>query len=368
MGSIPTDEYHFIMYFAQKEETPTRLSQYGGLMCGGESSFYVLPELRDHRKLEKMVHKIASHEFLHLLTPHQLHSPLAQNVGFSGLPMSKHLWLYEGVTEYFSLLSRTKLKVKKEQMLSEKDFFKEMGRKINFANKFPDVSFTKFSENILKNNNQVMYSNIYYKGALIAFLLDIEIHRLTKGKQSLHKAILLLIQKYGNHHAFDDDTFITELVGLTHPQIAAFFEKYVIGNKPLPYAYFFKKIGVKYYDKLVEPIGTFGRFTTYRDFKTGEISFYKVRKNTLDIQPKDIILKINGTLISTGNFNDFSHYLSQPKINEPVHLEVSRKGKPIKLVRTPFVYQQTFEHTFRNLKKMDAKTIALRKKFFESLN
>ncbi len=367
LEKIPVQSYHFILYFAQKEEKTTNLSQYGGLMCGGASSFYVLPEMKRERTLRKLLEKVAAHEFLHLLTPYQLYSENVAHAGFSNLPMSKHLWLYEGVTEYFSLLSRVKSQIEGKPMLNEEVFFREMAKKIALTEAYPSISLTEMSENILKKKNRSIHHNLYYKGAVVAFLLDIRLHELSEGKLSLRKVLLKLAKKYGHEQPFDDDRLIEEIVEMTYPEIATFFKKYVINKQALPYKKTFAAIGMKYYSKIKEEVGTFGKFTTVPNFKKGKYVFTRVKQNVLGIRNGDIIEKINQTTIKTGNFNDFSHYLRSPNIRKPLELEVIRKGKTVRLMRTPLVFTKEFKHVFRPIPNSKPKAHLLRKKLFKIL-
>ncbi len=43
-----------------------------------------------------------AHEFLHILTPLNLHSEIIQPFNFEVPTSSEHIWLYEGVTEWAS--------------------------------------------------------------------------------------------------------------------------------------------------------------------------------------------------------------------------------------------------------------------------
>jgi len=44
----------------------------------------------------------AAHEFFHIVTPLTIHSDKIVPFDFTHPTMSRHLWLYEGMTEYFA--------------------------------------------------------------------------------------------------------------------------------------------------------------------------------------------------------------------------------------------------------------------------
>ncbi|MBK7987987.1 MAG: hypothetical protein IPK11_13985 [Ignavibacteria bacterium] len=91
------------------------------------SSLYYLPESDNYTNIENMISHTASHEFLHIKIPLHLHSKEIDDFNFLNPKMSKHLWLYEGVTEYFAHLSQIPLS-------GEEAFMKQMRQKFNKCN------------------------------------------------------------------------------------------------------------------------------------------------------------------------------------------------------------------------------------------
>jgi predicted metalloprotease with PDZ domain len=47
-----------------------------------------------------------THEFFHIVTPLSIHSKEIQDFDYND-KMSEHLWMYEGVTEYFANLFKS---------------------------------------------------------------------------------------------------------------------------------------------------------------------------------------------------------------------------------------------------------------------
>lgn len=72
--------------------------------------------------------------------------------------MSKHLWLYEGVTEYFSWLVRVQ-----SGIITEEEFINEMTNKLYGADRYGIFSFTEMSKNVLKPHYQELYVDVYLK-------------------------------------------------------------------------------------------------------------------------------------------------------------------------------------------------------------
>ncbi|MBA3901263.1 MAG: peptidase M61, partial [Bacteroidetes bacterium] len=206
-GGMPVDKYHFIMYFPEFKKSP--ITQYGGYgaLEHSFSSFYFLPEMDSRERLKSMVLSIAAHEFLHILTPLNIHSEEIANFDFRNPTMSQHLWMYEGVTEYFADLIQVR-----NNLMTYAGFKDEIREKITKAAEYPDVSFTEMSKNILTPEYKDMYLNVYHKGALFGLLLDIRLHELSDGKMGLKDLMLNLSEKFGPDQPFIDDDLIHHIM------------------------------------------------------------------------------------------------------------------------------------------------------------
>ncbi|GIV29479.1 MAG: hypothetical protein KatS3mg028_0545 [Bacteroidia bacterium] len=126
---LPVDQYAFLFYFTDK----STLSGASGALEHNQSSLYVLPEL-DSIYLTQTIKDVAAHEFLHILTPLNIHSEEIEYFDFNYPKMSKHLWLYEGTTEYHAHYLQ-----EKEGLISPDDFINVMLDKIHNADGFNDT-------------------------------------------------------------------------------------------------------------------------------------------------------------------------------------------------------------------------------------
>jgi predicted metalloprotease with PDZ domain len=68
------------------------------------STTVVFPEMMPAAALGEQIKDVVSHEFFHIVTPLSIHSKEIQYFDYNNPKMSKHLWMYEGVTEYFAIL------------------------------------------------------------------------------------------------------------------------------------------------------------------------------------------------------------------------------------------------------------------------
>ncbi len=263
--SLPVDEYHFIMYIRDGREFMKTLQSkeigiitkaktaiknitlFGmGALEHGNSSFYVLTDFGDS-SYTSMIKRVALHEFMHIFTPLNLHSEYIGEFDYVNPKMSKHLWLYEGITEYFAYLIQVQ-----SGLITPLDFFAEqMGGKIRRASRYPEtkIPFTEMSEGVFKKKYGRHYRQVYQRGALMGLLLDIEIIRLTNGKKTLKDIVLELASKYGPNQSFDEETFFDEFTSLVHPELRQWFADYVEGTIPLDIEGGLSQIGVEYSKK-----------------------------------------------------------------------------------------------------------------------
>ena len=247
LPDLPVDNYTFIVFIDDLKEIGQAMTGKMGLIKiiklalkfrnlglgaleHGNSSTYYLADfggaLSDIKELslDNQLSGAAIHEFMHILTPLGLHSERIGNFNYTNPLMSKHLWLYEGVTEYFANLIKYKGRV-----ISPDEYLKEMEAKLAQGLTFPvnEMSFTEMSENVLEEKYHKHYGQVYQRGAVLAMLLDAEIQRLTSGKKSLIDVILTLNTRYGANKSFDEQTFIAEMEKEVHPDLQQFFSTYI---------------------------------------------------------------------------------------------------------------------------------------------
>jgi predicted metalloprotease with PDZ domain len=228
----------------------------GALEHGNSSTYYladfgpsVPSSIIKELSLDNQLSGAAIHEFMHILTPLGLHSQHIGNFNYTNPVMCKHLWLYEGVTEYFANLIKYK-----GEVISPEEYLKEMQAKLVQGLDFPvtEMSFTEMSSNVLEEKYHKHYGQVYQRGAVLAMLLDAEIQRLTSGKKSLIDIMLTLNARYGANKSFDEATFIAELVNEVHPDLQNFFTQYVEGKNQWKPNDQLNYVGITYHDSLQE--------------------------------------------------------------------------------------------------------------------
>ncbi len=326
---LPVDNYNFLYFFDDGDNPVRGKNEEGGYgaLEHNYCSFYYLPEIDFEPRLKSMISDVASHEFLHILTPLNVHSEQIENFDFINPEMSMHLWMYEGVTEYFSHLIQLQT-----GLTNEEKFLDEMKGKIKEAEEHGDFSMTEMSKRVLEEKFEKKYGSVYNKGALIGWLLDIQIIKSTNGQKNLKWLMLELAKKYGKSKPFKDEKLFDDIVSLTHPDIRLFIDKYIVGAEPLPYETVLPLIGFSF-DKEKKVEGYFaGRMGVIFDVKDSSFKFTDVEKNSLDIKDKDIILKINNETASKENIEELlGKYIFDNSKYRYITLTVKRGGEVVEL-------------------------------------
>lgn len=292
-GTLPVEKYAFLIYVAEK---PNRTGSYGALEHS-YSSVYYFPDM-PASMLGEQVRNIAAHEFFHIVTPLSIHSEEIGNFDFMNPKMSKHLWMYEGVTEYFA----THVQIN-QKLISEAEYLDMIKDYIRGAEAFKDsLPFTEMSKGALDKYNKE-YGNVYQKGALIGMMLDIKLRQLSGGQKGVMTLMQDLSKTYGKDKSFKDEELFDKITELTYPEIRDFFRKYVEGPNPLPLAETFAQVGITYEEEGEEMKQTLGRFTIGYDPKTMHLIVADTDKmnafgKKMGFKKGDQLLSINGQELS----------------------------------------------------------------------
>ena len=354
---MPVDRYYFIMYFPAYSNQ-SGITKYGGFgaLEHSYSSFYFLPELDNEASLKSMILGVVSHEFLHILTPLNIHSEEIENFDFRDPKMSKHLWLYEGVTEYFSNLVQVR-----DGLMTQKEFMKQMQSKITRSTDYPVVSFTEMSKNILDEKYKDMYGNVYEKGALLGFLLDIRLMELSKGKFGLRELMMKLKEKYGPSKPFKDDELINDIVSLSYPEIKQYFADHVEGAKELPFKEYFSKIGWSYFDTKTDSVNTYGKFGFTFNEAEKQFVLTKTDKNVFGFNDNDVLLAINDEVITMDNYVEVLNPLFEVAAGKELNVKFKRNGEILTATGKPYKDTKVLKFVIEEAPNASPEQLELRK-------
>lgn len=297
-----------------------------------KSTVVVYPESMPSQALTKSMTDVVSHEFFHIVSPLTLHSEDIHYFDYNEPTFSKHLWLYEGVTEYFA----NHFQVNKD-LITESEFYTRIMDKIKYASAMDDtMSFTEMSENVLEQPYSQNYLNVYQKGALIGMCIDILMREESKGDRGILSLMKELSLKYGINKPFDDDQILDEISVMTYPSVGNFFKQHVIGTTPINYDNFFNKVGLIKVESKVETnyIMNENALIFQPNMETSSFAFNNLVKdnsfwNDLGVKEGDIIKEINGDKVSlqTAQTVFTKVYMWQPGIN--VEVKLDRNGEEV---------------------------------------
>lgn len=143
---------------------------------------------------------LVSHEFFHAWNVRRLRPLAFATYAYDTEEYLDELWVAEGVTSYYEDLALVRSGV-----ISQAEYLQSLSREITNLHKTPGrqiqslvesshdswIKYYRPDEN--SSNTRVSY---YNKGAVVAFLLDIEVRRLTDNSRSLDDVMRMLYQKH----------------------------------------------------------------------------------------------------------------------------------------------------------------------------
>ncbi len=316
-GKLPVDKYAFIYYF-NGEQAPLKRT---GALEHNHSSFYALPEY-PFENLAPILKDISAHEFFHIVTPLTISSKEIKEFNFNEAVLSKHLWLYEGSTEYASDHVQVV-----EGLISPEEFLEKLTEKIinsqtNFNDTLPFTELSKHSADIHGKE----YNNVYEKGALIAAALDVYLLHLSNGNYGLRDLKQDLGVKYGKDKYFVDDELFDEITKLTFPEVRQFFKTYVEGPNAIPYDKFFGLAGVTMRTTQSPSLGNVGLGGTQEGqlVVAGTTNLNELGRQ-LGYKTGDVFVSINGNPVNIENAQQaIDHYKATVKKGDKVEIKVLR--------------------------------------------
>jgi predicted metalloprotease with PDZ domain len=319
-GKLPVEKYAFIMYFAE----PGSANPRQGALEHNVSSFYYISE-RSQQLIAPMLVDIAAHEFFHIVTPLTIHSEEIADFDFNEAVLSKHLWLYEGVTEYASDHVQVRY-----NHITQSQFLDKMLEKIqNSRSRYNDtLPFTELSQKAA-HEHAGEYGNVYEKGSLIAAMLDIRLLELSGGKMDLQKLLSRLSERYGKNKPFQDDKLFGVIEEMTYPEIGTFLSRYVGGSEPLPLQEYFAKVGVDFQQEAGKQIASLGNVNFGFNQEQMRIEIASVSGiNPIGFEKGDLLLSIQGQDLTPATAQAVvSNFTANTKAGDQVKVVVGRKNE-----------------------------------------
>ncbi len=330
-----TPRYDIYVYLSKGDETSPKGF---GALEHHTSTVAVFNENTSLEGLKASMIDVVSHEFFHIVTPLSVHSEDVHYFDYNKPTFSKHLWMYEGVTEYFAQHFQVY-----EGLIEPNEFYNTVMQKIGTSKNLDDaMSFTIMSENVLDEPYASQYYNVYMKGALIGMCIDILMREESDGNRSMLSLMKELSAKYGKEKPFVDDNIITEITAMTYPSVGEFLKTHVEGDVPINYNDFFAKVGLTLGESVVPTNYIFagGQNIIFdADQEKGQIFFSPmVLKNSFwasqGVQAGDVIKKVNGADLTLQNAQQIVGGMFGWQEGQEITMDLERDGQPIAIKAT----------------------------------
>ncbi|NRA91332.1 MAG: peptidase M61 [Psychroserpens sp.] len=337
-----TPRYDIYLYLTNRGEgEPKGL----GALEHHTSTVAVLRESASEESLAKSVTNVIAHEFFHIVTPLTVHSEDVHYFDYNQPTFSKHLWMYEGVTEYFAQHFQPY-----EGLKTPAEYYEKLYSQMVYSQNYYDdaMSFTQMSLMVLESPYKENYANVYQKGALIGLCMDILLREESNGNRSMLSLMKELSNKYGIDKPFEDDTLIDEITEMTYPSVGEFLQTHVVGNTPIDYVSFLQKVGLTFKKTEVETSfirsGSGVIFAADRDLGTlffsaaaEENSFWKDN----GVQANDVIKSVNGTEITLENARSVIAKMYGWNVGDEINVVLDRNGEEI-VINTELTQAYTY--------------------------
>ncbi|CAN5449175.1 peptidase M61 [soil metagenome] len=322
LGELPVKKYAFLYYMTK---SPGRSMGTGALEHSYSSMYFLFQPSNETGY--KYIGATSAHEFFHIITPLSIHSTQIGSFDYNTPQMSKHLWMYEGATEYTSMLIRERYK-----LITPDQFLKEVENKLRVSDGFKlDIPFSEFSERIVEDKYNKLFTDVYFKGAMISMALDLKLRKLSGGTYGLVDLLKDLSKTYGKDRSFNDDELFDEIALLTYPEIKDFFKEAVETKDGVDFIDYLKLAGIENKGELKKQVSTggadFGFDTDTKKLVVTGLSNIDAVGKELKYKVGDQVLMINGTELTMGNIQKFfTDFQKTAKEGDALEVVVARKG------------------------------------------
>ncbi|WP_421751780.1 hypothetical protein [Croceimicrobium sp.] len=328
-GTLPVDKYSILVYCQSDLKGDF---SYGALEHHRSTVLY-MPEV-DGAIFYEGVRDIVAHEFLHIITPLGIHSEYIQDFDFANPKMSRHLWLYEGVTEYNSHLVQVR-----DSIYSKEEFLEVMRDKFFAKDQYEGLPLTAVSKHTLDIYHD-QYQNFYEGGAIAAMALDLYLIEISGGGMRLMDLLNNLSAVFPADTFFKDEDLFRIMGELSFPQVETFMVRHFEAGEPFPWARLFANVGLEYQEEGKTMGWSIG--TDELSYDLEQDRFLVTNEEGIDsfgealgLKARDQIISINGDTLSLFSFqtvlDDFQgnlekgdevvYYVARPRRNDKFRIK-----------------------------------------------
>jgi predicted metalloprotease with PDZ domain len=357
-GGLNVKDYYFLVNFVNPAYNKVRSEEEYGAVEHSGSSVYYFPEGNNKYKTLRDIQYTSAHELFHLFEPINIKTDLTNKLNMRAKMQTENLWVYEGFTEYFSLLMQYQ-----KELISEQEFINEIRNKISLAQYYEPYSLTDQSEKCYLEGNEKGYQNFYLKGAVVAMMLDLKLMKVSKGTMTLESLMTDVKNNARSNYVMKDESMITEMVKYSYPEVQEFFDNYIKGTQKIDYNEYLATVGWKYEVQKTDTERLFVN-ATYRYTKASKE--YYVTNITLDqlgMREGDILVAINGKEVTKDNLQSLLEKYSDKNNTKDVIFTVKRGGAQVELTGNPLTITRNQKNIIVVEKKIDPEKKSFRKRY-----
>lgn len=277
---------------------------------------------------------LVSHEYFHTWNVKRLRPAALGPFDYENENYTTDLWMAEGFTSYIGPVV-----LKRAGLASERRVLTDISGSIHGLQTTPgrlvqsmeDSSFNTWIKLYRPNENSANTAISYYtKGAVIGFLLDAKIRRLTRNAKSLDDAVVLAYKQYGGERGFTPREWRAVCSEVAGAELSAWFAKVIETTEELDYTEALEWYGLRFRP----PAGRAAVVTgvTARN-DAGRLVVSNVARQTpaweAGLNVEDEIIAVNGIRVRTG---DWPGRMERYKDGEVVEVLVARRDA-LKTVR-----------------------------------
>ncbi|MGE0489969.1 MAG: M61 family metallopeptidase [Vulcanimicrobiota bacterium] len=274
---------------------------------------------------------LVAHEFFHAWNVKRLRPVELGPFDYENEVYTRSLWVAEGITSYYD-----DLLVARAGLANEADYLKALsksverlqttpGRKVrSLAEASFDAWIKLYAPDENTNNTNISY---YTKGALVSWLLDIEIRQATGGQKTLDDLLRLAYQRFAKD-GFEEQAFRQLASEVAGKDLSGFFSRNVDSTQELDYAPALTYFGLRFKppENQANPAGWLGAKLATDNFVT------EVPRDTpayrASLQPGDELLGLDQFRLPPDGLEE---RLKQYAPGTQVELLVARRGRLFRL-------------------------------------
>lgn len=243
-GQVPYNRYYFLNVIAES----------GGGLEHDNSTVMLTSRwsFRDASRYQRWL-GLVSHEFFHTWNVRRLRPKQLAEYQYGVENYFEELWVAEGVTSYYDDLA-----LARSGLVSATDYLGAISRQIkslqsthgrlnqSLAESSYDAWIKHYRPNENSRNTTISY---YTKGAVVGFLLDIEIRRVTKNKHSLDDVMRKLYDDYALKSGYTTEDVKSCVAELTGTEWDEWFHAAIFSTEELEYEPALQWLGLTFNDQ-----------------------------------------------------------------------------------------------------------------------